>query len=110
MPAGTVVIGKTHKTEHFNIVHTGSAYVMMNGETRLIKAPDMFPSKAGVKKVLRILEDMTWSTLHPIKKRDLVKTGEKIDVDATVNRLEKKLVLSFKEERQQIESDYKRLS
>ena len=65
MPAGTIVIGHEHKTEHFNIVLSGKARVMMNGEIHLIKGPDVFVSGPGVSKVLYILENMRWATIHP---------------------------------------------
>jgi quercetin dioxygenase-like cupin family protein len=86
MPKGTFVIGKTHKTEHFNIVHSGRANVMIDGEYKEISAPDMFVSKEGVKKVLWILEDMVWSTIHAT-------TETNLDI------LEKELILTFEEER-----------
>lgn len=65
----TFVIGCKHKTEHFNIVLTGRASVLMDyekGEWQEIKAPAVFISKPGVKKVLKIHEDMRWLTVHPL--------------------------------------------
>jgi len=70
MPSGTFVIGKTHKTEHFNMILAGSANVMIDGEIRLIKAGDVFISKAGTKKVLHIIEDMIWATTHATEETD----------------------------------------
>ncbi len=66
MPAGTFVIGHEHRTKHFNIVLTGRARVMVDNEVvREIAAPDVFVSEAGVRKVLNVLEDMRWLTVHP---------------------------------------------
>lgn len=76
MPAGTFVIGKTHKTEHFNIVLSGVANVMIDGHIERIEAPSVFKSGAGVKKVLYILEDMVWMTTHPTDETDLKKLEE----------------------------------
>jgi hypothetical protein len=64
MPAGTYVIGKEHKTEHFNIILKGQAYVLMNDDVQLITAPCTFVSEAGTRKVLVVLEDMIWQTTH----------------------------------------------
>lgn len=64
MPKGAFIIGKTHKTEHFNIVLSGSASVMINGQINFIEAPFIFVSKAGDKKVLMIHEEMLWATTH----------------------------------------------
>jgi hypothetical protein len=110
MPAGAWVIGKTHKTEHFNIVHTGKASVMMNGQIQEITAPAMFVSGCDVKKVLHIEEDMAWSTVHHIEDEWLVKDGDEIDIEASVEKLEPLMVCSFEEERKLIESEIKRLT
>jgi hypothetical protein len=68
MPAGTYVIGKTHKTQHFNIVQTGKLK-MISPETLI--APCTFVSQAGVQKVLYIEEDTVWSTVHLTTETDL---------------------------------------
>jgi len=73
MPAGTFVIGHEHTTEHFNIVTAGRALVMIAGEPFEITAPATFVSKAGVRKVLYILEDMRWMTVHPSHETDIEK-------------------------------------
>ena len=68
---GSVVIGKTHKTEHFNVCLTGAARVMINGELKLIQAPTVFVSKAGTKKLFKVLEDMVYFTIHPTTETDV---------------------------------------
>ena len=71
MPAGTFVIGKTHKTEHLNIVLSGIARVMVDGKINTYAAGSLFVSKAGAKKVLYIISDMTWCTIHPTEETNL---------------------------------------
>lgn len=72
MPADTIVIGKVHKTEHFNIVSQGSAVLVhMDGTRETLSAPCSFVSRPNVHKVLYILEDMIWSTIHPTHETDL---------------------------------------
>jgi hypothetical protein len=72
MPAGSVIIGKRHKTKHFNIVLTGSATLCCEDGTRVeLKAPATFVSEAGVQKVLIIHEDMRWQTVHATEARDM---------------------------------------
>lgn len=74
MPAHTVVIGRIHKTEHFNVLLQGAALIVHDDGTReILRAPMTFVSKAGVQKVLYILEDMIWQTVHPSDETDLVK-------------------------------------
>jgi hypothetical protein len=64
MPTNTLVIGAEHKTEHFNVVLSGSAYVLIGRFLYLIEAPCSFVSKPGVRKVLYIRETMRWQTIH----------------------------------------------
>jgi hypothetical protein len=74
MPAGTVVIGKIHKTEHFNIIDKGRCLIVHDDGTRdELCGPMTFVSKAGVQKVLYILEDTLWKTIHVTEETDLVK-------------------------------------
>jgi hypothetical protein len=70
MAKDTFVIGHEHRTEHFNVVLTGRASVLMNGEVSEIVAPCTFVSKPGVRKVLYIHEDMRWQTIHPTEETD----------------------------------------
>lgn len=73
MPAGVLVIGKTHKTTHLNVVLTGRCEVLINGELRTLEAPYTFESLAGSQKTLYIFEDCRWMTIHVNKdnERDL---------------------------------------
>lgn len=74
MPAGTVVIGRVHKTEHANILVQGSCAIVHDDFRReVLKAPMVFVSKAGVQKALVILEDMIWMTTHVSEETDLDK-------------------------------------
>lgn len=74
MPAGTVVVGRVHKTEHFNILVQGAAKIVHDdGRQEELRAPMVFVSKAGVQKVLYILEDMIWMTTHVSEETDLSK-------------------------------------
>lgn len=81
-PGGTVIIGHLHKTRHFNIVLKGKARVLIDGKVRTIEAPAVFVSEPGVRKVLNILEDMTWCTVHLTSETDVAKLEEEL-VDKT---------------------------
>jgi hypothetical protein len=77
MPAGTVVIGKVHKTEHFNVLIQGACLIAHpDGRLEELRAPMTFVSKAGVQKALYILEDMIWQTIHPTSETDMTKLAE----------------------------------
>ncbi len=66
MPKGMIVAGHIHTTTHLNIVSLGKAKVWMSDTKEIIEvvAPYTFESKAGVRKVLFIEEDMFWTTIH----------------------------------------------
>lgn len=93
MKKDTIVIGKIHKTEHFNIIQTGKAWLISeDGSKKLLEAPCTFVSKAGVQKVLYILEDMIWSTVHITENRDLESLeAELIEPDESYPRLNRTL-------------------
>ena len=76
MPAGTLVGGHKHKTEHFNIVLCGSASVMIDGVVQRITGPCVFASLPGVRKVLYIHDDMRWATVHVTAETDVEKLEE----------------------------------
>lgn len=72
MPAGSIIIGKIHKTEHFNIIQKGCVTLIgEDGTHTTLKAPLTFISHAGVQKVLYIHEDTIWSTVHITENVDL---------------------------------------
>lgn len=71
MPAGTFIIGHEHKTQHANVVLAGHARVLMDGIVHDIVAPCTFISHPGVRKVLYILEECRWMTVHPTHTTDL---------------------------------------
>ncbi|MCG3778247.1 MAG: hypothetical protein JW388_0960 [Nitrospira sp.] len=73
MPVNTFIIGHEHKTKHFNIVLSGRASVIINGELLDIVAPCIFVSEPGVRKVLYIRETMRWLTVHPTDETDIDK-------------------------------------
>lgn len=78
MPAGSLIIGHEHKTEHFNVVTKGRALVLMDGVRHEIVAPCVFPSAAGVRKVLFIQEEMVWATIHPTHETNLDRLADEL--------------------------------
>ena len=64
MPKGSIVIGKIHKTEHFNVIIKGSCVVYTVEGREEYTAPATFVSKAGVQKVVLMRDDCQWQTIH----------------------------------------------
>lgn len=74
MRAGLLVIGKMHKTCHFNIIIAGDVSIKTpSGIERVTiqKYPCIFVSEPGVKKVLYCHEDTIWATVHPTDTTDM---------------------------------------
>lgn len=66
MPAGSVICGKRHKTEHFNIILKGSVRCIdEEGNAYTLAAPYTFVSKAGMRKMFAVLSECVWQTIHP---------------------------------------------
>lgn len=64
MPAGTVVIGHKHLTEHFNVILKGKCRVIIGDAIEELTAPFTFVSAAGAQKIVNVLEDCIWQTIH----------------------------------------------
>lgn len=73
IPAGTLLTGKKHKTEHLNVVSKGDITVWTEDGMRRIKAPFTFVSKPGTKRVGLVHEETVWITIHATSETDLVK-------------------------------------
>lgn len=85
MPKGTVIIGKIHATEHFNVLLKGDVTVLTAEGVERIKAPHTFISLAGVQKVVAIHEDCVWQTIHVTDSTDLEEIEKEVIVDSYDN-------------------------
>ncbi len=71
-PAGTLIVGKVHRKEHFYIVCCGTVRVT-NGEgaARDITGPAVIVSQPGTKRAVLALTDATCLTVHRTDSTDL---------------------------------------
>mgnify|MGYP000477540098 CR=1 FL=1 len=74
IPAGTILTGKVHSTEHLNIVSQGRIAVWTEDGMKILAAPCTLISRPGTKRVGFALEDTVWTTIHknPDNLTDLV--------------------------------------
>lgn len=81
MPAGALVVGQIHKHDTISFVSQGEAIIFSSaaGVSR-VTAPKTFMSAAGTRRVLLILKDMIFSTVHITKERDPIKLREQFSV------------------------------
>jgi len=71
MRQGSLIIGHIHKHSCINIMSTGKMIVNMDGVTTTIEAPCVFSSPSGSRKVLLVLEDVTFTNVHNTETTDL---------------------------------------
>ena len=70
MPAGVLITGKIHKTEHLNILSQGKLSVSNQGESITVEAPFTYVSPIGTKRAIYAHEDSTWTTIHATELED----------------------------------------
>ena len=80
MPAGSIILGHEHTTKHLNIISKGACVLAdpETGEIVDIVAPCTFESDAGVRKLLYIVEECVWSTVHVTEETDIEKLEESL--------------------------------
>lgn len=81
MPAGSVLTTMIHRYEHFAFILTGKARVVSEqGGDEIIEAPCVIVTQPGTKRVLHILEDMRWATVHLTEGNGMVETKQESDL------------------------------
>jgi hypothetical protein len=93
-PAGTLIVGHEHKTEHVCILLKGSMTIATPEGVRTVSAPLTFIAPPG-RKVAVVLEDIVFQNIHATEERDLDKIEAQIitksetwnDAHALVERL-----------------------
>ncbi len=73
IPAGTLLTGKMHRTDHMSVVLRGDISVLTENGIERIKAPAVVPACAGMKRVGYAHEETVWITAHGTHETDLVK-------------------------------------
>ena len=71
IPAGTLLSGKIHKTEHLNIISMGEITVLTEQGPMRIQAPCTLVSPAGTKRIGLAHTDTVWTTIHATEETDL---------------------------------------
>jgi len=80
-PAGTLIVGKVHKREHFYIVAKGRVQVVMDDGVQVLAAGTVLVSKPGTKRAVLALEDSICMTVHRTNKKNLTKIEKELIED-----------------------------
>lgn len=79
LPAGLVVVGKIHKHAHINVISNGRVQVFTEQDGVLeLAAPCTFVSSPGTKRVIHVLEETVWTTVHVTDKTDLAEIEREV--------------------------------
>ena len=78
MPAGALIVGKIHKHAHLNFITAGKVAVATEFGEEIFTAPYTFVSLPGTKRVVYIIEDTTWTTVHVTNETDLEKIEDHV--------------------------------
>jgi hypothetical protein len=91
VPKGWIIIGKRHRHETCNILLKGelSLYMGKDLPVKRLKAPCMFPSEPGTKKMAYIHDDILFANVHPTSLTN-------------VDDIERKFIIPEKEYKEQI--------
>lgn len=93
--AGTLMVTKMHKTEHFLIVLKGSATILDSNGLTHVQAPQVIKTQIGTKRVIYFHEDSAWLTTHPTSETDLDLIEEQLIVpDNQINQFLKSIEVS----------------
>ena len=69
--AGTLIVGKIHKSDHFFMCTSGEIIAWSEKGMITLKAGDVIESKAGTKRVTLAVKDSIGVTVHKTDKTDL---------------------------------------
>jgi mannose-6-phosphate isomerase-like protein (cupin superfamily) len=70
-PAGTIIVGKIHKSDHLFMCTSGEIIVWSEKGMVTLKAGDVIESKAGTKRATLAVMDSIGVTVHKTDKTDL---------------------------------------
>ena len=82
LPAQSFVIGKVHRHAHINVISKGCVIQADEHGLHVLKAPCTFVNEMGVKRVLYVLENTIWTTIHanPSNTQDLARIEAEVIV------------------------------
>ena len=73
VPAGSIITGQVHRTEHLNICAIGHLTVVNGEDKRDIRGPYIFTSPPGTKRAAVVHEDTVWITIHATEETNIEK-------------------------------------
>ena len=81
LKAGSLIIGKIHKTAHMSIISMGKVTVRTQYGFETIEAPHTWMSEIGTQRAIFAHEDTLWTTIHPTDLTDIDEIVETLATD-----------------------------
>ncbi len=78
IPAGTLLVGKIHRTEHILILSKGRVTIVTEDGEQMISAPHTLISRPGIKRAVYAHEDSVWTGIHGTEETDLLKIEQEL--------------------------------
>lgn len=78
IPAGVLIVGAKHKTEHPHLISEGKCYIVNNDKKEYFEAPYSGITKAGSKRAIYAIEKTVFTTFHPTNEKDIKKIESEI--------------------------------
>ena len=73
VPAGMCIVGKIHKKQNMHILSKGTVLIFSIDGKQKLTAPATWVASPGSKRLIYIVEDATWTTIHGTHETDLEK-------------------------------------
>jgi len=71
VPAGSVFTTMVHKTDHIAVALRGAIFFFdQDGVEHTVRAPEVVVTKAGTQRVIAVLEEVEWVTVHHCTEQD----------------------------------------
>jgi len=102
IPAGTVLTGAVHKTEHLSTISAGCIVVQTDDGLKEMRAPFTFVSKPGAKRAGVALETTVWTTYHATTTTDVDELVEELTESTSAELLGGAKNTQFLNQRQEI--------
>ena len=98
LEADDYIVGKLHKTGHLNFLIEGEIEVWAPGQPKkLLRAPMVMPSEAGVKRIGHAITRVRWVTVHASVETDVAKLEIELIEREDIPLLENQYCLEVKE-------------
>ena len=78
LPAAHWIIGKIHKHAHVNIISQGKVAVITEEGVRVFTAPYTFLSEPYTKRVVLVITETIWTTIHATNETDIARIEAEI--------------------------------